>query len=198
MMYWRGRLAISKHTDLFTNPYHINKYSMKDIISLCCKYHIRGYSIHHDDLGWYIDVDGNVRLSMYNISSIPIRFGIVTGDFTCANNKLTSLEGCPKEVGGDFNCYDNRLTSLEGSPVSVVGNFTCGNNLLTSLEGCPISLARNFYCYGNLIHSASYNHLFELGYEVDSIHADLDDNIITNLELVRLRRQWFLKGIING
>ncbi len=36
-------------------------------------------------------------------------------------NKLTSLEGAPKEVGGDFVCSKNKLTSLEGAPKEVGG-----------------------------------------------------------------------------
>jgi hypothetical protein len=73
----------------------------------------------------------------------------VGGTFFCANNKLTSLEGAPSSVGGNFNCYNNKLTSLEGAPSSVGGNFNCYNNKLTSLEGAPSSVGGNFNCYNN-------------------------------------------------
>ena len=34
--------------------------------------------------------------------------------FYCFENKLASLEGCPKEVGVSFVCGDNPLESFEG------------------------------------------------------------------------------------
>ena len=37
----------------------------------------------------------------------------------CENNKLTSLEFCPKIVLGNFNCSENMLTSLEFCPKDV-------------------------------------------------------------------------------
>ena len=51
------------------------------------------------------------------------------------NNNLTSLEGCPKEVGDTFYCSSNKLTSLQYSPEIVNGRFYCGDNPLESLEG---------------------------------------------------------------
>jgi hypothetical protein len=75
----------------------------------------------------------------------------VGGGFYCDNNKLTSLEGCPKSVCGDFYCHSNRLTSLEGCPKSVGGGFYCNDNQLTNLEGCPKSVGGNFHCrYNNI------------------------------------------------
>jgi hypothetical protein len=31
----------------------------------------------------------------------------ISGDFSCSNNKLTSLQYAPKYVGGDFWCHNN-------------------------------------------------------------------------------------------
>ena len=56
----------------------------------------------------------------------------ITGDFSCHNNQLTSLKGCPSSVGGDFSCSGNKLTSLKGCPSSVGGDFYCSNNQLTN------------------------------------------------------------------
>jgi hypothetical protein len=55
---------------------------------------------------------------------------ICYGHFSCSDNSsLTSLEGCPKEVGGYFWCYSNSsLTSLKGCPKEVGGDFYCYNN----------------------------------------------------------------------
>jgi hypothetical protein len=37
----------------------------------------------------------------------------VHGDFNVGYNKLTSLEGAPKEVGGDFYCEGNLVDFTE-------------------------------------------------------------------------------------
>jgi hypothetical protein len=111
------------------------------------------YSWHKRSDGSY-DVDGNVDLSDQKLKKIPWKFNKVTGDFYCYYNQLTSLEGCPKEVGGGFSCHYNQLTSLEGCPKEVGGHFYCHNNQLTSLEGCPKEVGGHFSC--------SYNQLTSL------------------------------------
>ena len=77
----------------------------------------------------------------------------VSGDFNCAYNQLTSLEGGPKEVDGNFACYDNKLTSLKGGPKEVDGNFSCFNNKLTSLIGSPQKVGADFICASNKLTS---------------------------------------------
>jgi hypothetical protein len=119
--------------------------SKKDIKSICDKYNIKNYIINEDGS---IDVDGDVDFDRYNLIKLPLKFGKVTGDFKCSNNKLTSLEGAPKEVG-DFYCSRNKLTSLEGCPKKV-GYFYCGNNKLTSLEGLEI-ISGDLNCNNNII-----------------------------------------------
>ena len=73
----------------------------------------------------------------------------ISKDFFCNSNKLTSLEGAPKEVEGHFNCSDNKLTSLVGAPEKIEGHFNCSDNKLTSLEGVPREINGSFLCYGN-------------------------------------------------
>lgn len=96
-----------------------------------------------------VDVDGWVRLDREVLTKIPVRFGMITRDFNCSRNRLTSLEGAPKSVGGCFYCSWNELTSLEGAPKSVGMNFNCRGNGLTSLVGAPESVGRDFNCLGN-------------------------------------------------
>lgn len=102
---------------------------------------ISNYTIN-DDLT--VDVKGNVDLMGEELTEIPIQFGKVEGDFLCSHNNLTSLKGCPKEVGGEFNCSKNKLTSLEGGPEKVSGDFYCSKNILNSLEYCPENIGGNF------------------------------------------------------
>jgi hypothetical protein len=96
-----------------------------------------------------VDVDGDFDCSMQGLKDLKgVRFGVVTGDFICGFNQLTSLEGAPQKVGGDFYAAHNPLTSLEGAPKTVGGSFyypkalgtpdeikTELNNLGTNLSG---------------------------------------------------------------
>ena len=104
------------------------------------------------------DVVGTVNFDNYNLDDsnrfikdgkLTIKFNKVTGNFWCGHNQLTSLEGCPKEVGGDFHCDNNKLSSLEGGPEKVGGDFYCHYNELTSLNGCPKEIGGDFDCYTN-------------------------------------------------
>src|SRR5574343_502416 len=92
---------------------------------------------YKDYIGKKVNVTGSVFLNYLNLGKLPITFGTVGGSFGCAENDLTSLEGCPKEVGEYFLCCENRLTSLLGCPSKIDGDFDCSYNRLTTLEGCP-------------------------------------------------------------
>jgi len=78
-------------------------------------YGIKNYEFDGDIL----NVADSVYLSWKGFEKLPFKFGIVTGDFHCFNNHLTTLEGSPQKVGEDFYCSGNQLTTLEGSPVKV-------------------------------------------------------------------------------
>ena len=107
---------------------------------------IMNYTIN-DDLT--VDVNGVVNLTGSKFDKIPVKFGKVTGYFSCDNCKnLTSLEGCPTSVGGSFYCSNcTSLTSLKGCPESVGGEFWCvGCTKLSSYEGCPKLVGSGFYC----------------------------------------------------
>lgn len=56
------------------------------------------------------------------------------------DNRLKSLKGLPSSKGSKcrgFSCNDNELTSLEGCPERVDGEFACSHNKLVSFEGGP-------------------------------------------------------------
>ncbi len=61
-----------------------------------------------------VNVTGNVVLTSMNLERLPVQFGVVSGQFFCGNNRLTTLEGAPDSVGGHFGCGMNQLTSLVG------------------------------------------------------------------------------------
>jgi hypothetical protein len=97
-----------------------------------------------------VDVKGNFDCSGLALRDLKgIAFGNVSGDFSCNNNYLTSLEGAPQKVGESFYCDNNNLTSLEGAPETVGGVFNCNRNSLTSLEGAPQKVGESFYCSNN-------------------------------------------------
>jgi hypothetical protein len=109
---------------------------------------------------WKLNSDG-----MYNVNDdvelaqfkhfvgpdgkLTVKFNKVSGYFDCRNLNLTSLEGCPKEVGESFYCSKNKLTTLEGAPKKVGGDFKCEKNQLTSLKGCPEKIPGEFDCGDN-------------------------------------------------
>ncbi len=124
-----------------------------EIHKICKEHNIKYYTIN-DDMS--ISVNGIVVLSYRNLKSIPITFKEVSGYFSCSNNQLTSLEGCPETVGGGFYCNVNQLTSLKGCPETVGGHFSCSNNQLTSLKYCPETVGGDFYCNVNQLTSLEY------------------------------------------
>jgi hypothetical protein len=92
-----------------------------------------------------VDVEGDFDCSGENLSGFKgVRFGKVSWNFYCSGNKITSLEGAPREVGRDFHCHVNNLTSLEGSPLEVKGSFYCENNPLQTLVGAPRKIGGYF------------------------------------------------------
>ena len=112
------------------------------MISLICKkYNIDNYTINPDGS---IDVNDSVNLSNYSLTELPLTFNKVSGYFTCSNNQLTILKGCPRWVGGNFYCNNNQLTSLEFSPDYVGGSFDCIWNKLTD-NYCDTEIGGYFY-----------------------------------------------------
>jgi hypothetical protein len=104
-----------------------------------------------------IDVNGHVDLRDKQLTSIPVRFNNVSGNFNVSRNVLSSLDGAPKYVGGWFFCAENELTSLSGAPEVVKGSFGCSNNKIQSLEGAPINVGGYFDCEHNNLTSLQHS-----------------------------------------
>jgi len=97
-----------------------------------------------------VDVVGSFYCSEQGLTDLKgVKFGDVSGDFVCYNNRLTTLGGAPQTVGAGFYCDDNELTSLEGAPQTVGGSFNCYDNRLTTLEGAPQTVGWSFNCRNN-------------------------------------------------
>jgi len=137
----------------------------QEIIDWLSEMNIKNYSLR-DDL---VDVDGSVFLFNKNLKVIPVQFGIVKGDFSCFQNKLKSLEGCPETVGGDFFCSKNKLKSLEGCPETVGGVFWCWGNKLESLKYLP-DIKEELICDNYLKESEEY-HKWKYHFIMNQRHA---------------------------
>ena len=117
-----------------------------ELIKQLKNYYIYNYTINSDGT---IDIDGDVNIAGKHLTKIPFKFGKVTGNFICSSNKLTSLDGCPREVDGYFSCSYNKLRDLIGGPQEVGNSYHCYNNQLESLEGCAGDIGDNLNCSSN-------------------------------------------------
>ncbi len=136
-----------------------DKLSEMRIARICNSLGIENWSINKDGL---VDVRGNVNI-IYEYTKLPLKFGHVTGNFSCptlsalSSKKLTTLEGSPIRVDGDFNCQLNNLTDLKGAPTEVGGHFRCIYNPLTSLEGAPRMIGGDFHLHFDKLKSFRFS-----------------------------------------
>jgi len=77
-----------------------------------------------------IDSKHDLYIHNKNLIDFPeyIQFNRIEGIFSCNDNKLTSLRGCPYFVSETFFCSRNNLKSLEYCPKKVLGEFYCTGN----------------------------------------------------------------------
>ncbi len=168
--------------------------TIKDVEKWLDNHDIKSYSISGN---LHVNVNGNVDLkNRIDEDFLPVKFEKINGYFDISNNKLESLEGCPKEVQKDFDCSNNNITSLFGAPHSVGdfdcshnnisslsyspkeidGFFNCSHNNLTSIEGSPRTIKGYFKCSNNFLTSLSGGPKYILQY------FDCSNNKIDNLK----------------
>lgn len=130
---------IRRFIKLLTEPrtYRSERYIKKWLSN----HRVTGYTlVPSAQWGFIVNIEGSVDLSLqWGLTHIPVKFGVVNGDFCCSDNKLVSLKGCPEVVRGTFSCDRNRLTSLEFCPSLVEGEFYAAFNKINSLEFLPQS-----------------------------------------------------------
>ena len=145
---YSGMKHLKRYTQLFESVQELSQ-EQRDWLDKCSK-----GSWNLNPKTGLVDVKGDFDCGRQGLDSFKgVRFGTVSGIFSCYKNRLTSLEGGPQSVGMHFDCSYNSLTSLEGAPQRVGGDFYCHNNSLTSLEGAPQSVGEDFYCYSNSLTS---------------------------------------------
>lgn len=92
---------------------------------------------NYTSTGGIVDVDGSVDLIGHGLTSIPVQFGIIRGNFEICLNNLKSLAGGPRHVEGYFDASHNKNMTGVGLPVSVGGNFDIINTKINTLEFFP-------------------------------------------------------------
>jgi len=125
---------------------------------------------------WNFDGPIVLRSIVISRGRLLVPFGVISGDFTCNNEKLTneSLKKLPTVVKGNLNLSGNHFTDLEDFDVDVKGGidlshnhlhelknmpkvldgmFDIGHNMLTTLEGSPEEV-KDFNCFGNWLKTA--------------------------------------------
>lgn len=102
----------------------------------------------------------------------------VTGNFNIQYSGVTSLRGCPSNIGGSFYAAKCKFKTLEFFPTSIGdsvdlsegelesldelnikeidGDFDIGKNNIKSLKGCPQRINGDFDCQWNNISSLEY------------------------------------------
>jgi hypothetical protein len=131
----------------------ISQSKKNKIDNLCKRFNITEYTINNDET---LDVIGSVIIMDTNYTKLPLKFNKISGNFDCTSNRLSTLEGCPIEVGGDFDCNDNLLTELYGCPTKVGGHFNCSINKISTLKYAPTEATSDFHCNDNRLDTLRY------------------------------------------
>lgn len=101
-----------------------------------------------------VDIKGDFSCVGEGLSDFKgVRFGKVSGSFSCSYNFFRTLEGGPQTVEGDFYCFRNSLETLTGAPRSIGGDFSCHSNFLRTLQGGPETVGGDFSCHSNSLRS---------------------------------------------
>lgn len=68
--------------------------------------------------------------------NLKVKFHSISGNFCCiSKNKLTTLEGMPKNIGRSCDISFNKLTTLEFIPRIIKNSLDVSHNPITSLIG---------------------------------------------------------------
>ena len=130
---------ITRYNDFL---YEGKKYTPED-------FGITDYEIVDGKLACY----GDVSIECTKFKKLHLKFKVVQGNFSCSENELTTLEGCPEIVGLTFYCNHNKLTSLMGGPKTIGHDYKAHGNKLTNLIGAPEKVTGYFSVYDNELSS---------------------------------------------
>lgn len=82
-----------------------------------------------------VDILHDLNLNDKNLTEIPVQFNKVNGYFSCKNNQLISLKGCPKIVNNSCKGNDLFKRIMYGySSFGITSDFECDDYLKSSQE----------------------------------------------------------------
>jgi len=94
-----------------------------------------------------INVIGNVKLR--GLEHIPIKFGVIDGNFNCSFCGLLSFDNAPHTVTGNVDAQANKFINLRNCPKNIGKNLVLnGNRVLSNLQGCPETINGTLDLYG--------------------------------------------------
>ena len=138
--------------------------NFNEIKNICQKFGITNYTINDDgsiDTPRAVDFTGQIVFTQHSFigkfDHLPIKFRNVMGFLDMKGVGLLDLIGCPISVGGYFRCSENKLISLEGCPKTCC-MFDCSSNQLTSLKYGPMTINQiyDYRCHNNKLESLEY------------------------------------------
>ena len=97
------------------------------------------------DLRGRVTVEDDVRIYCKDLTQIPVQFVEVTSDCHIVGSKLTSLLGCPREVGGNFVSNCKSLETLAGGPKKVLYSYKIMSGDLKNLTGLVRQVGHDFW-----------------------------------------------------
>lgn len=131
----------------------------EEVIDWLELYKISDYIIRPD---LAVNCHGAVILHEYPEETLPVRFGIVAGDFDIGYSNLITLRGCPNTVGHRFSANKTAITNTDFCPNRIgcliyAGADFSDNLGLTSICGlnATISYCKNYVDFSGCINIKS-------------------------------------------
>lgn len=183
---------IKVNTFLENKPYEFKISFLKSTLETqLTAFNITDYTLSSDG----IRVTQSVNLSHQNLSSLPLNFVHVKGDFDVSHNQLTSFKGFPTFIEGSLNCSHNQISHFDDFP-HVSANIDCSHNYLKEINLvsdnqefhsiCDFShnliTEAKFYHIGQFL-NLSYNQiksLLDVGHVGRGLELDVSHNLITD------------------
>lgn len=157
--------------------------SKEEIEFIVKQFGIINYYINNDG---YVNVNGDVQFSGFNLKKLPIKFNIINGNFNISGNSLETLENCPNKIIGNAIFSFNNLKDLNYCTPIIKGSLIVNGNRLKTLKGAPKKIGQVFSC--------------ELNKTLNSLeYAPISSNILTDgTSIPEVEKYIYLKCIKHG
>ena len=130
-------------------------------------------------------VDGKFIINSNSLTSLQYSPLYVGSDFECNYNNIRTLYGITNDIGGNLKCIENRLSTLKYLPTNLKGFIELGEHFIQT----PDDASDQVKLTASEIPDSFFDPLF-------SSNIDIDDVIIGNYDIKRIKRKWTLNSII--